>query len=329
MKKIILMILVTFALIISGCGSSGGNENEVVLKSITLKNSAATVELNEIYSLGTTATANYSDGTTKSVNIVWDKVVDSSKIVTNDVYTAVYTEGDITVSAEFKLTVVASRKLESIVLPYNVMTVLKMESVTLPTTATAVFTDKSTETVNIVWDKAVDTSDEGNDIYVASYVRNGITVTANLKLVVEVLLSTDKKVVMSGIDSMAVGSEVSYNVVVNGITDTVLGIDVRFLYDSTMFDFVSAEFQSTWGNTNQFVINKEDDDNNPGTRVIATVKAAAEAEVMSGTVLKITLKAKKTGTTNLRFGEIDILDSTGIGYIKNIDFSYIKSVTVY
>ena len=92
----------------SGCGTSSPIETEeITLKSLTLGITTGSATLGGGFAPPKKGTAVYSDSSSKSVTLVWDKAVNTTTVGTTT-YTASYTESGTTVKATFKLNVVSS-----------------------------------------------------------------------------------------------------------------------------------------------------------------------------------------------------------------------------
>ena len=63
-------------------------------------------------------------------------------------------------------------------------TIYQNQNFALPATATLLYNDATTKTVNVTWNKAVDITTVGTTAYIASYTENGITVNTQLTLTV-------------------------------------------------------------------------------------------------------------------------------------------------
>lgn len=105
--KMVLFSIMAMMFLLSGCGSAASvtdDEGSVSLTGLVLSVKTATVTAGESYILPSTGTAVYSDGSTKTVTVTWSTAV-STASAGEKVYVASYTEGDVTKTAIFTLTV--------------------------------------------------------------------------------------------------------------------------------------------------------------------------------------------------------------------------------
>ena len=98
MRKTILSVaaFVLFILVMTGCEMVKTTE-ELTPKLLTLLTTEKTVSVGATYTLPTTGTVTYTDGTTKTVTLVWDKAVNTS-VAGKNIYVASYTENKVTVT---------------------------------------------------------------------------------------------------------------------------------------------------------------------------------------------------------------------------------------
>lgn len=143
----------------------------IILTNLSLESTKGSVKIGNVFTLPATGTATYDDGTTKTVNIIWTVTPDTSEIGIKD-YTGTYTENEITKLVTYTLTVTEKDpKIKELKFSPSTVIVAKNQTVVLPTTATAIYEDETTKTVNVTWITGtnVDTSKTGTQICVASY----------------------------------------------------------------------------------------------------------------------------------------------------------------
>ncbi len=315
-----LFLFVGSLLLLTGCGSSGGEE--VVLKSLVLSESEKTIIAGGSFELQTTGTAVYSDGKTKTVNLTWAENATQYLEVGEHGFTASYTEEDITVTANFKLIVVVNQP-ETLVLYQNSGTILQNRDYDFPKIGKVVYSDKKEADIDLVWAADADTSAAGSKIYKCSYTENGKTITADFNLTVTEDSSPVIKI--KKVAESSVGSEIEVIVEIIGITEKVTGIDIRFVFDPESFEYVSASFLGNWAEAMSIT---KLDDTNAGMLIASTAVGAANATYVNGDSLKIRLKSKKAGKSEIYLLKGEVLDSSTKNYISGIDYSDRDELTV-
>ena len=325
MRKTILSVaaFVLFILVMTGCEMVKTTE-ELTPKLLTLLTTEKTVSVGATYTLPTTGTVTYTDGTTKTVKVTWDKTVSTVKAGITT-YTASYTENEITVVAEFKLEVeenevVTNAELASLKLAYDTATVNAGASYALPTTGTATYSDGTTKTVTLVWDKAVSTTTAGTTTYTASYTENSIKKSATFNLVV-VIVSIKPTFTIEDVTA-SVNGTVEVTVKASGFTTGAAGVDLRLYADSTYLTYSSAEF--TGVAVGGLTIAKTDD-KNASNIILANIPSSPI--ILDGTIIKIKFTAIKTGNTTVNMTFSKLLDSKGLE-LEATDISDTATVTI-
>ena len=308
-----LLLFAGALFLFAGCGSGGGEE--VVLKSLTLAKSEETIIAGAAFELQTTGTAVYSDGKTKTVSLTWAENATQYLEVGEHGFMASYSEDDITVTANFKLIVVANQP-ETLVLYQNSGTVLQNRDYDFPKTGKVTYSDKKEADVELTWAADADCSTAGSKIYQCTYTESGKTVTADFNLTVTADSSPVMK--MKKTAESTVGSEIDVIVELTGITEKVTGTEIRFGFDSQSFEYVSASFLGSWSECMSIT---KIDDVNSGILIASTARAAADASYLSGDILKIKLKSKKAGKSEVYILKGEVLDSSTKNYISGIDYS--------
>ncbi|WP_018247930.1 Ig-like domain-containing protein [Orenia marismortui] len=200
-------------------------DEERFIESLDINPKEATVEVGNSYSLPATATASYNDGSEETVDIIWDKEVDTSVAGT---YEFIGSVGGTELTVSFKLIVKEERTIESLDINPKEATVQVGSNYSLPATATASYNDGSEETVDIIWDKEVDTSVAGTYEFIGSV--EGTELTVNFKLIVKEGIFIENLAVNPSKAIVGVGEE--YTLAATGT--------------ATMSDGTTKEVNLTW-----------------------------------------------------------------------------------
>ncbi len=252
--------------------------------------------------------------------MVWDKAVSTTTAGTTT-YTASYTENSVKKSATLTLTVKAvSTTLSSLKLSTTTATVNAGASYALPTTGTATYSDGTTKTVTLVWDKAVSTTTAGTTTYTASYTENSIKKSATFNLVV-VIVSIKPTFTIEDVTA-SVNGTVEVTVKASGFTTGAAGVDLRLYADSTYLTYSSAEF--TGVAVGGLTIAKTDD-KNASNIILANIPSSPI--ILDGTIIKIKFTAIKTGNTTVNMTFSKLLDSKGLE-LEATDISDTATVTI-
>ena len=314
-----LLLFAGALFLFTGCGSS---EEEVVLKSLTLAKSEETIIAGTSFELQTTGTAIYSNGKTKTVNLTWVENATQYLEVGEHGFTATYSEDDITVTANFKLIVVANQP-ETLVLYQNSGTVLQNRDYDFPKIGKVTYSDQKEADVELIWNTDLDSSTPGSKIYQCAYTENGKTVTADFNLTV--IPDSSPVIKIKKIAESTVGSEIDVIVEITGITEKVTGTEIRFGFDPQLFEYVSASFLGNWSESMSIT---KIDDMNSGILIASTARAVSDASYLNGDILKIKLKSKQAGKSEIYILKGEVLDSSAQNYISGIDYSDRDEVSV-
>ncbi len=280
-------------------------EEEIeTVTSLILLQTTATITQGDSYTLPETGTVIYSNGTSKTAALTWDKTVNTA-IPGTALYTASYTESGVRVEAMFVLIVVdeieVEVKLSSLVLGTITATITQGDSYTLPVIGTATYSDGTTKTVVLTWDKTLNTGMAGTSVYTASYTENGVKVEAKFVLIVE------EGVVMPSftIENVTASLNGTVEVIIKAseFTQNATGVDLRLYADNTYLKFVSAEF--TGVAAGGLTIAKQESTNNI---LVATVTNSTEGVLLDGSIIKFKFTAIKTGSTVVNINSATLLD---------------------
>lgn len=135
----------------------GGGEIEATITSVTAPN-AITVYQGDTVSLPATVEATYSDGSKAQVSVIWDSV-NTSTVGTKTVKGTI---ANFAAGTSIKVTVLektSAATITSVAAP-NAVTVYQGDTVSLPATVEATYSDGSKAQVNVTWD-SVNTSTVG------------------------------------------------------------------------------------------------------------------------------------------------------------------------
>ena len=293
------------------------------LSSIELPLTTATMTVGDSYTLPTIATALYSNGSTKTVMVTWNKAV-STLVAGTAVYTASYTENGVRVEAMFVLTVKQPEvevKLSSLVLETTTATVTQGDSYNLSTIGTATYSNGTTKTVVLTWNKTVSTTTAGTTTYTASYTESGVTKTATFTLTVEAVVITAPAFTIEDV-TVALNGTVEVTVKASGFTENVTGIDLRLYADSTYLTFVSAEFV---GNAaGGLTIAKAESTSN---YLAATITNSDAGVLLDGNIVKFKFTAINSGSTTVKMTSSTLLDVYSLK-ITDTDVSDTAKVTI-
>jgi hypothetical protein len=269
------------------------------LETITLTKTSDSVGKGTSYTLPATATAVYSDASTKPVAVTWDKAVNTT-VAGITVYTASYTENGVTKTALFTLTVTEDVvKATSFKISQTSGMVVKGAVYSLPTKGTITFSNGTTKEVGVTWNKGVNTGTVGVYEYIGSNTEAG-TLTVKFTLTVED--GTTPVLTLSDISEVKAGETFEVAVNASFFSKTVAAVDVRLVYDATMLQGLDDATSMLSGMKIVKHIGGEQD--------VSVVLDTAS--VISGTIFKIKFKALKDGKTTIRFSSgTQLLGSAG------------------
>lgn len=269
------------------------------LSSIALSKTSDTVNKGTTYTLPTTATATYSNGETATVTVAWDKTVSTAAAGTT-VYTASYTENGVTAKAPFSLTVNDDKvTVTSFTIGTTEGTVAKGALYTLPETGTITYSNGTTKTATVTWNKGVNTGTVGEYEYIGSNTEAG-TLTVKFKL--NVVDGTTPVLTLSDISEVKAGETFEVAVNASFFSKSVAAVDVRLSYDTTMVKGLDDATSMIQGMKIVKHINGEQD-------ISVVLDTAAP---LSGTIFKVKFKALKDGKTAIKFGtKTELLGTAG------------------
>lgn len=192
---------------------------------------------------------------------------------------------------------------------------------TLPIKGTAVYSDSSSKSVTLTWDKEVSTITAGITTYTASYTESGVTVKATFKLNVVSSEDTGYKIKIEDVTA-SVNGTVEVTCSASGFVDKITGMDLRVKIDNSYLEFLSGEFLGNLSGGLTIVKPSLTD-----SSIIIGATVVTEGADLSGEFFKFKFKALKSGTTNISINFIDVsnsLDST----VSGIDISDTATVTI-
>lgn len=178
-------------------GSTTGTIKTVILKvkvikeevpptitALNLTTNTATVEKGTPFTLPAEATATWTNGDKTQVTITWDKAASTAAEGTYTFIGSNESAPTIKVTYTLVVTIIPQTTLQALVLVSTTGTVEAKKTFALPTTGIAVYSDNTSKSVAVTWDKVTDTSKAGVYTYTAIYTEGKITKTAVFTLTV-------------------------------------------------------------------------------------------------------------------------------------------------
>ncbi len=192
---------------------------------------------------------------------------------------------------------------------------------TLPIKGTAVYSDSSSKSVTLVWDKAVNTTTVGTTTYTASYTESGTTVKATFKLNVVSSEDTGYKIKIEDVTA-SVNGTVEVTCSAEGFGDKITGMDIRLKIDNSYLEFLSGEFI---GNLSGGLTIAKPSLTDSSIIIGATV--VTEGADLSGEFFKFKFNALKSGTTKISINLVEVSNLSD-GTISGIDISDTATLTI-